>query len=1233
MPRYIIGEIPPQTIHHGAGAPVSPIRFDVEVPPEAALGCDVVPAPTGSITLQEGRFTYAPAPADTFDFTVTFTETAPDAEPRTQRVPFLPRAIPAVPEAELVAAQGPLPPEDSTDYITVSEMTSAEPRFFNKVAQHTRRVHVTGKMVVLDEASDANGLFTRLHGTDTRNSNIEEVVVYADTLRIQSPLRVPQANVTVFARRLVFTGSGLLDTTPAARDAAPQGTPQAEHGHPGGSVTLNVAELELGDPSIVRFRLRGGDGQAAGQGTDGADGADIALIPKGEARPGPVPPEAWDRMTYWEDARNIDGQEIADRVRVGDPGARPGNGADATPAGMPGDGGAGGELRTRVPVPQAQVDLSGGAPGARGDRRTGGDPGSPNPACHIRRIRFYRETEFKDMTRLVGIGTEYQVFNRLEAARGLDAEPLGPAAPGAAGGVTELPADGEPWLHPYAVQAVLAHARDAYVTGNLEVTRAILQAWREHLEAYRPPAELSPLAEQCRTEIETLIHRIDANRDYFGNPAGWVPMLSLEANFRNYENAVRTAMEVLYLAYWVQARAGSREAAAAALRQAVARADADVQAAAAEYRDLQRLIPQLQDQASGISRDLARAEAEIAAMEQRLLARARDHLEDQARVPFWKQALRVVSTACRVIPVYQPVLGSVGTGLELLSNIDTNAPLDTIRRVGDLSREFSAARFGEARADLDALVGRLNRRNAENNREYVEGLVKVGREFREALRKVQDATRATQVPQNELETELRRIEASDAEFQGLVARARDLAARRAEFARRLAQGLQTVGTFTDRLTRGVIAVNELNASLVDAAAQLDPRSLSQVRQMERGARETLLRFQYYLARAYEYRMLKPFPLDYRVNRTVERLRELASSQGKEPVLSEHDFGLLRGVYQEASRAAVVAAIDELQKRPPERSLPYSFGLSAAELGTLNRDNAVTIDLRTKIRELAWQENRRLSAVQFLTVEGEPGTPGADTANTTLTVEHQGVSVLRAGARFFRFDHRSGYGYPPFTWQANYDAVQQTFKEGRVSDAALSRLRALLDISASDAEMTMFAAPGADAEVVIRKEATTAESVRITRLRLSVDVEFLPAGTGNVLLTVRTADGLEPYITCSTPDEGLRKDGRGTFTRLYPEYHTVTLEAPAAFAGLHFQRWADEGGAELTAQAALTLTLQASRVVQAVYAPPADGTGPAQPAGAPKGITQGERLPVERIFIGPEVEARFTDATLAPSTPA
>jgi hypothetical protein len=146
--------------------------------------------------------------------------------------------------------------------------------------------------------------------------------------------------------------------------------------------------------------------------------------------------------------------------------------------------------------------------------------------------------------------------------------------PGAAGSVQVITNSGA-WLHSFAVRSVLQFAKDAYLNGRIAETRQLLGEYQALLRAHQrvvaPDEELTDEEfsekvnlDQLLAEVENLVHRIDSNLDYFGNPAGWVPMLSFEANFLAFQNEVEHSVPILYLAYWLNYAATNLQASLAA---------------------------------------------------------------------------------------------------------------------------------------------------------------------------------------------------------------------------------------------------------------------------------------------------------------------------------------------------------------------------------------------------------------------------------------------------------------------------------------------------------------------------------------------------------------------------------------------------------------------------------------------------------------------------------------------
>src|SRR2546425_695532 len=98
-------------------------------------------------------------------------------------------------------------------------------------------------------------------------------------------------------------------------------------------------------------------------------------------------------------------------------------------------------------------------------------------------------------------------------------------------------------------------SRIARASGILEEYQSLITTLKGSL----PPGEEADQFFQLSEEIETLLHRIAANLDYFGNPVTWVPMLSFEANLAAFTAEVDRAIPILYLAHWVKDAAQKTE--------------------------------------------------------------------------------------------------------------------------------------------------------------------------------------------------------------------------------------------------------------------------------------------------------------------------------------------------------------------------------------------------------------------------------------------------------------------------------------------------------------------------------------------------------------------------------------------------------------------------------------------------------------------------------------------------
>ena len=207
-------------------------------------------------------------------------------------------------------------------------------------------------------------------------------------------------------------------------------------------------------------------------------------------------------------------------------------------------------------------------------------------------------------------------FAEIRGGRGTGAQDGTAREPVLLGAAGDVP-PGYQWVHPLAVRCVLLYARDLYYLGFIPQAESLLREYDdllstlsgfEHLPAM-PDADHPALQfAELHSEISRTADRIGNNLDFFGNSAGWVPMLSFEANFVLTDEAIRRAMRVLYLSHWLTRSQEFLESDQAALEAARDALGDENDAAKAEFPELLTEIDNLEEQERQIEQLIVRIE-------------------------------------------------------------------------------------------------------------------------------------------------------------------------------------------------------------------------------------------------------------------------------------------------------------------------------------------------------------------------------------------------------------------------------------------------------------------------------------------------------------------------------------------------------------------------------------------------------------------------------------------------
>src|SRR4029077_11073900 len=131
--------------------------------------------------------------------------------------------------------------------------------------------------------------------------------------------------------------------------------------------------------------------------------------------------------------------------------------------------------------------------------------------------------------------------------------------------------------------------------------------------------------------------------DFFGNGAGWVPLLSLQANMAAFKNEVQFAGPLLYLSLYLKNQASQNQKNITALQDSMTSLSSDVTQTASTVNTALQALKGLQDQANLVVGQIKTVQTSIRQTETYLLQKAQSDFAVSNDKPFWEKALKVLS--------------------------------------------------------------------------------------------------------------------------------------------------------------------------------------------------------------------------------------------------------------------------------------------------------------------------------------------------------------------------------------------------------------------------------------------------------------------------------------------------------------------------------------------------------------------------------------------------------------
>ena len=993
------------------------------------------------------------------------------------------------------------------------------------------------------------------------------LLIACDTLEIYGELSLPEIDVAIYARRLIFKEQGSINTSPLnwTMDHAANFDPEKQkggddgaEGRHAGNLAVFVKEIEPSHDSTKRFICRGGRGQHAGLGRKGDNGRSLEAVSDffhykqgshdnyytaSYAHPCVFATYTW-KWTFIE----------INSGQVGENGW-PTDGQNALKPGRPGSGGNGGSWVSNVRDLIALLDNTAAGPGDTAQDCSGGTAGTPTTSTHYRvTIHFDGISEHPNgendlvETKSTKDGKGYKA----EASTGGSGKSVAPKTIDIANA----------WIHPLQLDAVLRYARDAFLAEARDDLSKLLAPYEAALTAPQPKSEEKIIPwtadgaaqwNSAQAEVASMLHRLRTQRDYFGNPAGYMPFLSLQATMRLYDLETKDALRTLLLATWVADESNKAQSAANAFGSAIEQTNNDTARVAEQLVQSEARMVSIDQELTSLVGRLEKLSTELQTLRTELEKEAADNTQKKANIKF---GIKMAAAICQVIPVGQPVLGTIGKLATFAADIKEEGTPDTLSKIGDtITKAREGAGKGKtAKAEAANKAAKVPATPTEA-KERASAWAKAGDGLGPALSMAGEAIGALHVPEEEIEAELAKLIAASEKWKKKVEEIRVLNKDKTSLFNQLSEVLQAIGDGYARLASNADSLVTMHTERDRALGKLSPEANQVIARLGQTARLSLQRTLYLLVKSYETTVFKTIDVDWNLDKVLDKITELLKP----------DTGFNPGTV--AKLVDDVAPLFEANQKTIKQSLLKDYGFadmssSSLEFGFTSKEtpeilsqlvagDSVVIDPLLYGLILPTQE--RAKAISFeckITFkDSEPRPP--ESGNAILSLRTDGDGTVRRGEHLYAVRSDA-----PRLWKWTYHFSDGRQQPSVPSISSLDLLNLLLDTTDAGIKQKLAAPPGwSDLTINLEFSPPLLPENRplLESLMFVCTVESVPAPSQHRILDVR-AGGTYERMAISPVDLAGRGDGFGDSYRIYNKAAKVTIKAPPKIGGRSFAYW-------------------------------------------------------------------------------
>lgn len=755
-----------------------------------------------------------------------------------------------------------------------------------------------------------------------------------------------------------------------------------------------------------------------------------------------------------------------------------------------------------------------------------------------------------------------------------------------------------PWafLHPYYVSAVVWHTNDAFINGYVDYSKDKCYEYRDLIGQYIEEATVDTCGTEVEielknelTEITSMLMRLEQDLDYFGNPVGWVPMLSFEVMLTNYNNEVDRAMPMLYLNYWLSRVDQTLQNRLLAAQTSATMAEEEIHEAVAAIEDLITQIPVLEDLSEEIARKIDSVTVKMEQLKEQLMAKARKNVKKKNRI---MKAVAICKGVANVVATVYPPVGvplaaavnfAAGNSWVMDQLTGEKYKFDTVvKAIGDITKDTTYLNKLKdvERATRHSFTGSFSLKELSS---AYSKLGKASTGMAKSLMKVNDILSHGSTPANEVEAEFNRLKAESPEWKVFESELKVLNNKKEDLQIRINKVFTDMSSASSELSENVVALDAFRRDVFTNNSKRDLHAMQYLEKMNQRAKNRLQKYYYYVRKAYEYRMLRPYVGEFNLVGMFDRFEQLGLVL--DSVVDPTAYQTLGGIFKDVVSGVIEEVVDEYSNNYPEQSAPINIVIPREQLDIINNDGNITLNFYEMGIFSPDEENVRIVdfSVRHIDVH-EEGNIGY-TGYMDLNMTHSGISKFRKDGEMYWFDHMSRSSTSPHTWGVRYDAVSEDVTPIQPSFASQSLLYSILDENSATGNIMLFSRPSAWGDISVSKKVHTSGGGKIVvdSLVLRLQYDFIPRRNNLRNIDIVTNDGLMPYIACSESDVKGRSNGNGELSRSYiVNSSPVTFTAIEQYGNYFFTCWTNRAGDTVSSVPALTVSRTTDQFYRANY---------------------------------------------------